>query len=347
MRILMPALLLIVTTTVIACTTFCQNGNDSLVFGKNYDWNVEDGHILINPRGLERKALLMGPGEPMQWTVTHGSITFNQYGRDFPNGGMNEAGLVIEVLWLAQSRFPREVNKPVLEDLQWIQYQLDTSATIEEVITSTKQISVRSRAPIHFMAADRTGATATFEFLNGQLVVHSGEKMPEPVLANHTYAESVTNFNNQGITSEFYGKGSLERFARAAQRTRKGPTNQNPINYAFATLDNVAQGSYTQWSIVYDQKQKVIHFKTRSRPKIKFISMKDVDFKCGQPALFMDLNKSVSGNIAKSLEKWTPRANLDLIERVFPRVQVTSQIPRTDRERIANWPREARCATGK
>jgi penicillin V acylase-like amidase (Ntn superfamily) len=31
-------------------------------------------------------------------------VTFNQYGRNFPSGGMNEAGLVIELMWLEGSR---------------------------------------------------------------------------------------------------------------------------------------------------------------------------------------------------------------------------------------------------
>jgi choloylglycine hydrolase len=35
-----------------------------------------------------------GDGKTISWISKYGSITFNQYGREFPTGGMNEKGLV-------------------------------------------------------------------------------------------------------------------------------------------------------------------------------------------------------------------------------------------------------------
>ena len=37
-------------------------------------------------------------GTPASWVSKYGSVTFNQYGRELPTGGMNEAGLVVETI---------------------------------------------------------------------------------------------------------------------------------------------------------------------------------------------------------------------------------------------------------
>ena len=45
-----------------ACTTFCFE--DALVFGKNYDWDVDDGLAIVNKRGVAKQSL----GEPpLRW----------------------------------------------------------------------------------------------------------------------------------------------------------------------------------------------------------------------------------------------------------------------------------------
>src|SRR5262245_16558992 len=84
----------------LACTTFCLRGGDRIVFGKNYDWTIEDGLLMVNKRGVRRASGLGAASLPARWTSRYGSVTFNQYGRDAPSGGMNEAGLVIELMWV-------------------------------------------------------------------------------------------------------------------------------------------------------------------------------------------------------------------------------------------------------
>ena len=81
-------------------------------------------------------------GETISWVSKYGSITFNQYGKEFPTGGMNEKGLVVELMWLDETRYPEPDQRGVLNVLQWIQYQLDNSQTIDEVIASDKKIRI-------------------------------------------------------------------------------------------------------------------------------------------------------------------------------------------------------------
>jgi choloylglycine hydrolase len=53
--------------------------------------------------------------------------------------------------------------------LQWIQYQLDRCATVDEVIATDKTIRISSKGtPVHYLVADAGGHVSTIEFLNGQ-----------------------------------------------------------------------------------------------------------------------------------------------------------------------------------
>src|SRR6266487_5514864 len=130
-RIIFSFLICIFTGTSFACTTFCINKNGQIVFGRNYDWVTGAGIVYTNHRGLYKTSFKTDDGETISWVSKYGSITFNQYGKEFPTGGMNENGLVVELMWLDETRYPNRDSRPSVNVLQWIQYQLDHSATTE------------------------------------------------------------------------------------------------------------------------------------------------------------------------------------------------------------------------
>lgn len=201
------------TVPATACTTFCLRDDGRILFGKNYDWNVGDGLLVVNQRGMARTADMPGD-KPAQWVSRHGSVTFNQYGRDFPSGGMNEAGLVIELMWMEGSRYPAPDKRPAVDVLQWIQYNLDTHATVAEVLAADQKVRVAGEVPLHYLVADRKGQVATVEFRDGRMVAHSGKDLPLAALTNSFYAESKKALQ-QGKARE--GGNSLQRFAHAAR----------------------------------------------------------------------------------------------------------------------------------
>jgi choloylglycine hydrolase len=137
--------------------------------GKSYDWSLGHGAVVANPRGLAKRALVSARGErPAEWVGRYASVTFNQYGREFPNGGMNEAGLVVEIMWLASSRTPPRDGRPVVNELQFIQYLLDTSATVDDVLRAATAVRVVPvHAKVHYLACDRHGACAALEHIGG------------------------------------------------------------------------------------------------------------------------------------------------------------------------------------
>src|SRR5262245_599189 len=123
--------LLLVPGPALPCTTFCMRGGSEMLVGKNYDWDIGDGLVIVNKRGLAKTS--MAGTNPARWGSRYGSVTFNQYGRELPSGGMNEAGLVVELMWLEATRYPTTRSLPVLGCLEWIQYQLDTAATLSDL----------------------------------------------------------------------------------------------------------------------------------------------------------------------------------------------------------------------
>jgi choloylglycine hydrolase len=83
-------------------------------------------------------------------------------------------------------KYPESDDRPVLGVLQWIQYQLDNNATIEEVIATDAKIRISpNNPPLHYLIADASGNAATIEFFNGKIVVHKGKDLPFPVLTNN------------------------------------------------------------------------------------------------------------------------------------------------------------------
>jgi penicillin V acylase-like amidase (Ntn superfamily) len=338
----------LLTDQSLACTTFCLKSNGEVLFGKNYDWMIGDGLVFVNKRGVQKVSTEDDSGNPAKWVSKYGNVTFNQYGRENPSGGMNEAGLVIELMWLQEAEYPKADARPTIDVLEWIQYQLDTSATIEEVIQNAEKVRIESDVRLHYLVNDKMGNTATIEFLKGKLVAHTGKNLAVSTLTNDTYEKSLT-FSKAASIEKAGSDGSLDRFTRAAQKTeefeRQPKTAQEAVNYAFDILANVAQkGGSTQWSIVYDQKRGKIYFRTLQSPQIKNIDVRVFDYSCGVQVKLFDMNAKESGDVTAKFTDYTQKANRDLIERSFSGTDFLSKIPARIKNYLAAYPEEFACS---
>lgn len=322
MRAFVLATLVLFADVAGACTTFCNRG----LFGRNYDWNIGYGALMVNKRGLAKTAR----GEsPARWTSKYGSLTFNQYGRENPTGGMNERGLVVELMWLSGTTYPPPDRRPQLSELEWVQYQLDTAATVAEVVASLDNVRIaRDSVPLHFLIADRNDDVASIEFLNGKAVVHRGNDLPHRALANDPYERSLDAMK----------KGANDRFARAA----KGVANATNVNAAFALLDRVADPRRTQWSIVYDQKKLVAHYRTMNNRKVRMVRLDALQFGCGTPVKMLDIDHG-SGDITKQLEPYSSDANTKLVRRSVRETPFLSRMTDRQIEEAARWSERAAC----
>ncbi len=334
---------------VTACTTFVIRDGDRAVFGKNLDWFADPGMVMVNQRGLAKEALTQLDGKPPEWVSKYGSVTFNQAGRELPLGGMNEAGLVVESMWLDTTRYPEPDARPSILETQWIQYQLDNHATVAEVVASDSLLRISTTSvPTHFLVLDGAGGVAVVEFLKGKMVSYVGDDVYFEVLTNSNYRESAGCFMRGGLTG---GNTSLQRFVDATDMIRdfEGGGGDTLIDYSFGILEEVSAEvtpvHFTRWSIVYDFAGGRIYFRTHTSPYIKYIDVADLDFSCGSRRVALDVHTEDPGRVNERMVDYTVELNRDLILETFEiyRDNDFLDVSTPDLIELSNYPDEFRC----
>lgn len=325
------------------CSTFCIDLGGKRLFGRNYDFDIGEGFVMSNPAGLQKKgAQAAGPA----WTARFGSLTFNQFGRDNPMGGMNTAGLVVELMWLDETAYPGADARPPLGVLEWIQYQLDTAATVDEVLAADAKVRISGQAPLHYLVSDRRGRAAAIEYLGGRMVAHHGGSLPIPVLTNSPYRDSLAFVEARGGRAPA-GSGSLERFARASAELaalgKKPPPD--PIAAAFDVLRGVAQAN-TRWTILYDQTGGTVHFRTATHPVTRLVRLGGLDFGCKGGVRMLDLDARLAGDVTASLQPYSSAVHLAMLRGTYASSTVTRGTPDDQVREIATRPEKSSCAAG-
>ncbi len=286
-----------------SCTSVCLDKNNHVLFGNNLDWFIDDGIIYINKPNVKKRGIWFD--NPAEWISKYASITTNQEGREFPSRGMNEAGLVIGEMTLTVSEYPDRDERPALNPLQWIQYQLDNCATVDEVIATDKVIRIdKDEYHSHFFVCDRTGSCATIEWIDGKLKAHSKEQVPIKVLTNTPYEQCVQK-----------GNDSSGRFGKAAAMLEKYQS-ENPTDYVFSILQTVSQKS-TKWNLVFDAKNLRLYYKTATNQNIRHIGLRDFDLSCSAPVYILDINAKGKGNVFDQFAPYTEAANAKLVRSTF------------------------------
>ncbi len=316
-----------------ACTTFALEGAGGRVVGKCYDWHLGHGLVVVNKRGVVKRAITLDPRDrPAEWRSKYASVTFDQYGVELPNGGMNEAGLVVEVMWLDSTELESPDARPVVSELQWIQLQLDSYATTAEVIAHAGEVRItRAHGRVHYLVCDRSGACAAIELVGGKRVVSTDAR----VLTNNTFAKSAAYLRGLGPAPA--GAGSLERFARVSRLAARPPAGALDDS-AFRILESVCRDS--QWHIVYDPVRLRASFRTRRARAIKWVDLGRVDGSCRGPALGNDLDVSARGDMTERLHPLDASEERKLVERSLADVP---GLPPGTIERVARYPSTLVC----
>ena len=152
---------------------------------------------------------------------------------------------------------------------------------------------------------------------------------------------------NQGKAGALEGRGSLQRFARAATTAEayaaKG--GKDPVRLAFETLDDVAQGDYTKWSIVYDLPSRRIHWRTLGNRSVRYVELAAFDFSCASPVKVLDIDAG-QGNVAARFADYTPGANRSLVERSVRKTEFLAGMPPEEIAEVVRHPERTSCAVG-
>ena len=299
-KILLILISIITIDAIIACTTFVIRDSRNLIFGRNFDWDISSAIIVVNKRGLYKQAIVQPPNVAAKWISKYGSITFNQIGIDSPMEGMNEKGLVIAQMELFESKYPDKIEKEVVGECEWIQYQLDNSANLAEVIENNKKVQiVPVGVPVHYMICDSAGNIGIVEYLNGELVITQGESITIPVCSNMYYnasKEAMKTYELYGGTKPLpmHGGSVPDIVAITNTMINDYDTTENAIDYGFEILNTVGSTTRTQWSAVFDIHNKTITFKTLHNRDVRFLSFTDFDFNCDNTIPILNVHDSKS-----------------------------------------------------
>lgn len=279
------------------CTAFALHQTNNTLVGNNEDIFLETGALFTNPRELTKRALILPPDRPLVWQAVYGSLTFSQVSKEFPSGGMNEAGLVVEQTTLRETEYPAADDRPAVKELQLIQYLLDTCQSVNQAIDRMAAARVaQANGSIHYFLTDRSGETAVVEYLKGKMAVYRGQELAVPALTNSLYPSSVQYVRQaEPFTAgqDDYERNSLERFAIAARQVDQAPCT---VEAAFQLLEAV-QRPDSIWSIVYDPVRLVIYVRTLWNRQTRTVDLARFDLSAGALGLAYDLRQAGTGEI--------------------------------------------------
>jgi penicillin V acylase-like amidase (Ntn superfamily) len=299
-----------------ACTRLVFHGAAGEVLtARSMDYKVDTGtHLWVLPRGVARTGQA-GPGSA-SWTARYGSLVATAYDIATTDG-MNEAGLVANLLWLAESEYPqRRSGKPGLSISLWAQYMLDNFASVAEAVAALRQepyLLISDSAPgedrlatLHLSLSDASGDSAIIEYIGGHQVIHHDRDFivmtNSPAFDEQLALESY--WRQIGGTVMLPGTNrASDRFARAAFYTRVLPRTgdeRQTLASVFGVIRNVSVPygittpdepniSSTRWRTVADHGRKRYYFESALTPNVFWVDLDKLDFRPGAPTRRLDL----------------------------------------------------------
>lgn len=308
-----------------ACTRAVYFGKEGqTVTGRTMDWFSDmQTNLWVFPRGLQRSS---GTATPFTWTSKHGSVIASVYEGGTADG-MNEKGLVANMLYLAESTYPPasgEDKRPTMSIASWAQYVLDTYASVAEAVEGLRKEEFRivpveaptgEKGAVHLSISDSSGDSAIFQYLGGKLTIHHSREYQ--IMTNSPPYQQQLALNEYwkqiGGTVMLPGTNrAADRFVRASfyiNTARQSADPREAVATVFSVMRNasVPRGistpeqpniSNTLWLTVADQKNRVYYFQSTFSPGIVWAKLADLDFKAGSGVrkLQLDGNPDVAGN---------------------------------------------------
>jgi len=327
--VLLSSYVFLTLQTAQACTRAVYLGpKDTILTARSMDWGGPIGtNLWVFPKGIKHSGAA-GPNS-IEWTSKYGSVIASVFDAATADG-MNEKGLVTNLLYLAETQYPdpghNDKRKPLSISL-WAQYVLDNYATVAEAVADLSKETfyvVPTMTPdghpgqVHLSISDPTGDSAIFEYMDGKLVIHHGRQYQvmtnspfyDQQLALNSYWEEIGGLIMLPGTSR-----AADRFARASFYINSIPQTDN-ITTALAGIFSVIRDvsaplglstpgkpniAATLWRSVSDHKNLTYYFESTSTPNVFWINFKDLDFNAGKPIKKLTITEGAiyAGNVAK------------------------------------------------
>ena len=336
--------LVLITEPTNACTVVRFQIGDDFLVARNHDWRFGEGLIVVQPRGLSKTGITTV--RPAKWNSRFGSVSFTQFGRGIPFAGMNEAGLTVDLLQLNNAEFPiaRTLDRDSVNVIQWVQYQLDMSADVDEVIRSLDTVYpvplISAIERVHFFVTDASGKVAVVEFMGGKPVIRRGPEPNHCALANTDIQRSAKQYS--ATDKSRYGRAT-----RSIARVQSTAKPSDALDHAFAVLENVSQPGLTQWSLLYQPKQRRMTFHTTTSRQRRWIDLDDFDLDEASPTLAIDVNASDEGNLRQHFHTITPEDNAKIVNHAFDKYLPPGIGRAAVKQLILNYPTSIRNSPAK
>ena len=322
------------TNSADACTRAVYLGPDNMIVtGRTMDWKEDpQSNLYLFPRGMEKQAGMTD--NTVRWISKYGSVVTAGYDIGICDG-MNEKGLVANLLFLTESSYIRPNDpRPVMGLSIWTQYVLDNFSTVGEAVQELSREVFRIDAPdlpngakstLHLSVSDATGNSAIFEYIDGNLIIHEGRDFQ--IMTNSpTYDKQLTlnDYWKQigGLVMLPGTNRASDRFVRASFYIQALPRTNSfrqavagvfsvmrnvsvPLGISIPEQPNIAS---TRWRTVADQKNKVYYFESTLSPDVFWVDFKGLDFKAGAPVkkLVLTNGEIYAGNAAGKFQDSTP-----------------------------------------
>jgi len=233
-----------------ACTTFCtHNYEGDVIFGRNYDFNIYSPPLQLTTR----------PGGNNYASISTTSLLYLEYGVDdlpksgdsallaspyIPADGLNEKGVTIAVLTVAEAKPPHCESKITLPTTTAIRLVLDKADSVNEAVKLLRQYNIYFSLDItcHFHIADASGHSVIVEYWDNDI------KVTESPIASNFIACKTDEIIAQGNAVERHdiAKGFID--------SNKNVLNKSQAVDLLVKLGGKAAdfGIGTQWSVIYN-----------------------------------------------------------------------------------------------
>uniref|UniRef100_UPI004056FDFF linear amide C-N hydrolase n=1 Tax=Alistipes sp. TaxID=1872444 RepID=UPI004056FDFF len=309
-----------------ACTRVLYTGPVGMVAtGRTMDWREDPkSNLYLFPRGMERRG---GKGErSVHWRSKYGSVAVAGYDIGICDG-MNEAGLVANLLFLPETEYSYAGDeRPVMGLSIWTQYLLDNFATVAQAVEELRKDSFRLDAPdlpngvksrLHLSISDRTGDSAIVEYVAGEVkIYHSAEykvltNSPtyDLQLAINAYWQEVGGLSMLPGTNR-----SSDRFARASfyiNAVEQSSDERIALAALISVIRNVSVPygistperphiASTRWRVVADQRELTYYFESALEMAALWVDLRAIDLSegSGERVLKLSTTTNYSGDVS-------------------------------------------------
>jgi choloylglycine hydrolase len=335
------SVVLLSATAALPCTRAVYLGpEDRVLTGRSMDWKLPMvSNLWALPRGMARDGA--AGDRSASWTSVYGSLVVSGYDISTADG-MNEAGLVANLLWEVEATYPEDDGvTPRISLSVFPQYLLDRYATVAEAVADLRANPVLVQggevpvgppgraATVHVSLSDATGDSAVIEFVGGEMTIWHDRSYQ--VMTNEpTYDRQLAILEYwRGVNPREFLPGTVratDRFVRAQFYINAVTQTADAREAAAAVFSVIRQTSVpwgisvadapnlstTRWRVVADHKARRYHVESVLSPSIFWVDLAALDLAEGSEPrkldLGVDMARVLSGEVSALFEPATPFA---------------------------------------